>query len=40
MAEKPKLGEPARLLRAELFGHALLMVTEEDDELRHSGTDD
>ena len=23
-----------------LFGHALLMVAEEDDELCHSGTDD
>ncbi|VVO07217.1 MULTISPECIES: hypothetical protein [Pseudomonas] len=40
MADKPKLGELARLLRAELFGHALMMVTEEDDELCHSGTDD
>ena len=33
MADKPKLGELSRALRAELFGHALLMVGGEDDEL-------
>lgn len=40
MADKPKLVELARVLRAEMFGHALLVVVEEDDELCLSGTDD
>ena len=36
MADKPKLGELAQILRAELFGHPL--VAADDDEPCHSGT--
>jgi hypothetical protein len=36
---KPKLGDVAAMLRAELFGHALPVVADDEDELCHSGTD-
>ncbi|MHC8395969.1 hypothetical protein ACYZT8_20375 [Pseudomonas sp. LB3P93] len=39
--ERPGLEEVARTLRAELFGHPVVLVAtaEEDDELCQSGTD-
>jgi dihydroxyacetone kinase len=37
-AGKPKLGEIAQVLRAELFGHPLALVATDDDELCHTGT--
>ena len=37
-ADRPKLGELAQVLRAELFGHPLLLAATDDDEPCHSGT--
>jgi hypothetical protein len=36
--DRPKLGELAQALRAELFGHPLPVAADEDDIRCHSGT--
>lgn len=40
MANKPRLGDVALMLRAELFGHPLPVGHAIDDELCHPGTDE
>lgn len=37
-ADKPKLGDVAQVLRAELFGHSLPTAVDSDDVRCHSGT--
>lgn len=39
-ADKPRLGDVAQALRAELFGFPLPVAADEDDIRCHSGTDD
>jgi hypothetical protein len=39
LLDKPKLSEVAQVLRAELFGHTVELVAEDDDIRCHPGTD-
>ncbi|QXI04586.1 hypothetical protein HU718_021445 [Pseudomonas tensinigenes] len=40
MADRPDLNEVAQALRAELFGHRLPAVADEENELCQSGTEE